>query len=169
MSYQKTKMNFYKVIYSLSMGTGRLMTLLSFPLPEATNRRPSGIWLPKNGQVPTDHIFTLHQVSPVAWGTHRKASFVRPQIFSFGQPQLVTLHVSRLHRSPTLHAWGRSRRVLLGALQESQSKCSRSWQHLEAGTPGPPENPSLSGFLDSSLGACFLEHRKASFSGAGRG
>ena len=37
------QMNFYKVIYSLSMGTGRLMTLLSFPLPEATNRRPSGI------------------------------------------------------------------------------------------------------------------------------
>ena len=57
-------------------------------------------------------------VSPVAWETHRKTSFQRLHIFFFRQPQLVPLHVSRLHGSPTLHTWGRSRQILLGALQE---------------------------------------------------
>lgn len=84
-------MNFCKVIHSINTGTGRLTTLLFHP--EATNRRPSGILTTQERlSFHRSHLYPTSGLT-CGWGNSQKASFVRPQIFLFGQPQLVTLHV----------------------------------------------------------------------------
>ena len=103
-------------------------------------------------------------ISPVAWETHRKTSFQRPHIFFFRQPQLVPLHVSRLHGSPSYTHGAGADESCSELYKKSQSKYSKRWQNPEKGTPGSPGNPSLSGFQDSSF-RCLFSWASKAFSG----
>lgn len=92
----------------------------------------------------------------MAWGTHRKTKFMQPQNFSFGS-RLVTLHVSRLQRSPTVQTSGEqtvlAQSFTIKPEQGFQKLTTTGRQPLEAGAQGTPENPSFWAFGTFHLGA----------------
>lgn len=95
----------------------------------------------------------------------KRPSFVRPSFFVWAA---TTGHIARFKVTQEPHII----RVRQGA-DESCSGLQRQTNVPEVDiwkqAPQGLQKTSLSGFQDSSLGACFLEHRKASFSGAGWG
>lgn len=152
------QMNFCKVIHSINTGTGRLTTLLSFHSQRPPTEGQVGSDYPRTAKFPP--ITSLPYIRSHLWlGNSQKASFVRPQIFLFGQPQLVTLHVSAKPQEPHII------RVGAGADESCLSftrKPEQMFQKLTSGSrqlQGSPENPSLSA-RTLSLGACFLGDQK---------